>query len=206
MSAEGWHCSSSVWEEKILTSLLTSEPGSLLLLMNQVLRAGCEGELVVNAVQGHMTETLKTFVGARLAVDKDRSDAVSDLSAEDDALVSLLAGAGISDPSGRAHFAQALREHLLASQRTGSVSQASTATDDSASEADSGTTGDGSSPTNLQDGKDDQLEGVEQNVELAETRRAHGITSHGHRAFLIDDSNPATASAHKKSDHNSEPV
>ena len=152
-----------------------------------------------------MTETLTTFVGARLAVDKDRSDAVSDLSAEDDALVSLLAGAGISDPNGRAHFAQALREHLLASQRTGSVSQASTAADDSASEAGSGTTGDGRSPTN-QDGKGDQLESVEQKAEPAETHRAHGITSHGHRAFLIDDSNPATASAHKKSDHNTEPV
>ncbi|KAL0050131.1 hypothetical protein WJX82_004900 [Trebouxia sp. C0006] len=61
---------------------------------------------------GHMTETLKTFVGARLAVDKDRKE-TSDVAAEDDALVSLLAGAGISDPNGRGHFAQALREHLL---------------------------------------------------------------------------------------------
>ncbi len=47
-----------------------------------------------------MTETLKTFVGARLAVDKDRKE-TSDVAAEDDALVSLLAGAGISDPNGR---------------------------------------------------------------------------------------------------------
>ncbi|KAL0027004.1 hypothetical protein WJX79_008085 [Trebouxia sp. C0005] len=34
---------------------------------------------------GHMTETLKTFVGARLAVDKDRKE-TSDVAAEDDAL------------------------------------------------------------------------------------------------------------------------
>ena len=141
-------------------------------------------------MQGHMTETLKTFVGARLAVDKARSDAASDFSAEDDALVSLLAGAGISDPNGRAHFAQALREHLLASQRTG----------DSASQADSGTTGDGSSSASLQDGKDDQMESV-RSAEPAETHHAHGISSHGHRAFLIDDSNPATASADQKPDH-----
>lgn len=152
-----------------------------------------------------MTETLKTFVGARLAVDKERSDAASDLSAEDDALVSLLAGAGISDPNGRAHFAQALREHLLASQRTGNVSQASSATDDSASQAEFGTTGDGSSSASLQDGKDDQTESMK-SAEPAETHHAHGISSHGHRAFLIDDSNPAATSADQKSDHASRQV
>ena len=149
----------------------------------------------MSAVQGHMTETLKTFVGARLAVDKDRSDAASDLSAEDDALVSLLAGAGISDPNGRAHFVQALREHLLASHRTGIVSQGSSDTDNSATQADSGMTVDDSSPANLQAGKHDQPDSLKLTEEPAETHHAHGISSHGHRAFLIDDSNPATASA-----------
>ena len=154
-------------------------------------------------MQGHMTETLKTFVGARLAVDKDRSDVASDLSAEDDALVSLLAGAGISDPNGRAHFAQTLRNHLLASQRTGNVSPASTANDDSASPVNQGLTDDDSSPANLQDKKDDQPNSLEQTAEPAETHHVHGISSHGHRAFLIDDSNPATD---QKSNHASKQV
>ena len=146
-----------------------------------------------------MTETLKTFVGARLAVDKDRAAAASDLSAEDDALVSLLAGAGISDPSGRAHFAQALREHLLASGSQRTVSQL-TAAADSASQANFAATG-GGSPASLQDGEVVQPESTKQNAEPSETHHAHGIPSHGHRAFLVEDSNPAAGSANNKPDH-----
>lgn len=142
-----------------------------------------------------MTETLKKFVGASLAVAKTRSGAAADLSAQDDALVSLLAGAGISDPNGRAHFAQALREHaLLASQ---------------GDDAELGVRDDrGNSPANLSDGPGDdaQLESTTQHAEAAETQHAHGITSHGHRAFLIDDSNPATGSADNKSDQASKQV
>ena len=52
-----------------------------------------------------MTETPKTFVGARLAVNNDRKK-TPDVAAEDDALVSLLADAA-SDLIG--HFAQEVR-------------------------------------------------------------------------------------------------
>lgn len=144
-----------------------------------------------------MTETLKKFVGASLAVAKDRSDAAVDLSAQDDALVSLLAGAGISDPNGRAHFAQALREHALLALQS----------DDAASEL--GVTNQSrNSPANLSHGpgEDVQLESTAQHAEAAETQHAHGITSHGHRAFLIDDSNPAAGSSDEKSDQASKPI
>lgn len=144
-----------------------------------------------------MAETLKKFVGASLAMAKDRSDSAADWSAQDDALVSLLAGAGISDPNGRAHFARALREHaLLASQ-----------SDDAAS--DFGVRDDRrDSPANSSDGEDVQMvqETTTQHAETAETQHAHGIASHGHRAFLIDESNPAKGSADGKSDQASKQV
>lgn len=152
------------------------------------------------AVQGHMSETLKTFVGARLAVDKERSSTAADMSAEDNALVSLLAGAGISDPNGRAHFVQALREHLLAS---GSQAVPATASAEAeASQAEPDTTGQDSSPGKLQDGGGIQPGSINQNTEPTKKPHVHhGIPSHGHRAFLIDDSNPAAVSANKRPDH-----
>lgn len=152
-------------------------------------------------VQGHMSETLKTFVGARLAVDKERTNTVADMSAEDNALVSLLAGAGISDPNGRAHFVQALREHLLASGPQASAATANASADEAALQAELRTTGQDNSPGNLQDEDSVQLGGMNQNSEPITTPHAHGISSHGHRAFLIDDSNPEAVSANKKSDH-----
>ncbi|KAL3163437.1 hypothetical protein ABBQ32_009813 [Trebouxia sp. C0010 RCD-2024] len=149
---------------------------------------------------GHMSETLKTFVGARLAVDKERSSTAADMSAEDNALVSLLAGAGISDPNGRAHFVQALREHLLAS---GSQAVPATASAEAeASQAEPDTTGQDSSPGKLQDGGGIQPGSINQNTEPTKKPHVHhGIPSHGHRAFLIDDSNPAAVSANKRPDH-----
>lgn len=149
------------------------------------------------AVQGHMTETLRTFVGARLAVDKERSGAVVDMSAEDDALVSLLAGAGMSDSSGRAHFVQALREHLLASGSQASDSTASAGAAESTSKANLATTGHDDSPADLEDRTIIRQHSIKEDTEPSKTPHAHGISSHGHRAFLIDDSHPATISADK---------
>ncbi len=152
-----------------------------------------------------MTETLKTFVGARLAIDKDRKE-TSDVAAEDDALVSLLAGAGISDPNGRGHFAQALREHLLSTHPKHPISIGSQrGASDALSESSSS------------DGKS-----VQTDIDLQQSREAvqsdaqtrtsvpvesqnlghahHGIASHGHRAFLIDEHNQAGNTADKGSE------
>ncbi|KAL3131978.1 hypothetical protein ABBQ38_007673 [Trebouxia sp. C0009 RCD-2024] len=151
---------------------------------------------------GHMSETLRTFVGARLAVDKQRSSTVADMSAEDNALVSLLAGAGISDPNGRAHFVQALREHLLASGSQAGPAAASAEAGKAASQAEPDATGQDVSPGNLQDGDGVQPGSINQNTETTKKPHAHhGIPSHGHRAFLIDDSNPAAVPANRKPDH-----
>ena len=152
-----------------------------------------------------MAETLKTFVGARLAVDKDRKEP-SDLTAEDDALVSLLAGAGVSDPKGRGHFAEALRDHLLASQPRAAAATISTASDEAAVETDLGATGDGtltSDPFLQQEGEIVEAESTEQSPLPGSGQHSghtHGIASHGHRAFLIDESNPAAGSADTKHD------
>ncbi|DBA95077.1 TPA: hypothetical protein ACH3X1_002590 [Trebouxia sp. C0004] len=154
---------------------------------------------------GHMTETLKTFVGARLAVDKDRKE-TSDVAAEDDALVSLLAGAGISDPNGRGHFAQALREHLLSTHpkhpiSIGSQTEASGASSESSSS-------DGKSvqtDVDLQQ-KHDAVQSDAQTQPSVPVgnhnpgHAHHGISSHGHRAFLIDENNQAGNAADKGSE------
>ena len=122
-----------------------------------------------------MTETLKTFVGARLAVDKDRGQFLrADATAEDEALVTLLSGAGVSDPKGRAHFAQALRDHLLEMQVKDSV----------ASNADA--------DVDAQTGTDSMQSGNEQQQQSTSTHQSehghqHGIASHAHRAFLTDE-------------------
>ncbi len=165
--------------------------------------ASMQHQLVV-MVQGHMTEILKTFVGARLAVDKDRKD-TSDVTVEDDALVSLLAGAGISDPNGRAHFVRALREHLLDVKTKQTIS---IGTQTSASEATSGVSGtDGSLQTdsNGQQGSEQaQADAKSQSSVPNESQHAghahHGISSHGHRAFLIDENNQAAGHDAKKTE------
>ena len=152
-----------------------------------------------------MTDTLKTFVGARLAVDKDRKEA-SDVTAEDDALVSLLAGAGIVDPNGRGHFAQALREHLLSTHPRHPIligsrkaapdgSSASAVTDDSSMQT----------AADFQQGQDagqsDAITGMSKPVDSQHASHAHhGISSHGHRAFLIDENNQAASAADKGSE------
>ena len=155
-------------------------------------------------MQEHMTETLKTFVGARLAVDKDRKE-TSDVTAEDDALVSLLSGAGISDPKGRAHFAQALREHLLASKTKQPIS---IGTDTAASNRPTVTAGDASSAATINGNNMQTDSNLQQESEPAKSGQSsvpaesqhaghahHGISSHGHRAFLIDENNQAAGSA-----------
>lgn len=145
-----------------------------------------------------MAETLKTFVGARLAVDRDRNGP-SDLTAEDDALVSLLAGAGVSDPKGRAHFVEALRDHLLASQPNAAATTTSAASDEAAYKTDMRATEEDSltSDSSLQqEGEVVQAENTKQSPLLGSEQHSghhHGIASHGHRAFLIDDSNPAAS-------------
>ena len=149
-----------------------------------------------------MADTLKTFVGARLAVDKDRSEP-SDVAAEDAALVSLLAGAGISDSDGRAHFAQVLRKHLL----TPVVSTAATsAVTGSASNAGASSSTEMSDEFPLQQDRDTDQSASSGTAGLSggpqHAGHTHGIASHGHRAFLIDDNNPAAGSTDKSS-HNS---
>ena len=152
-----------------------------------------------------MTETLKTFVGARLAVDKDRKDS-SDVAAEDDALVSLLAGAGISDPNGRGHFAQALREHLLSTHPKHPISIGSQkAGSDSSSESSSSDGKSVQTDVNLQQRQDAvQSDAQTQTSVPVESQNPghahHGISSHGHRAFLIDENNQAGNAADKGSE------
>ena len=152
-----------------------------------------------------MTETLKTFVGARLAVDKDRKDS-SDVAAEDDALVSLLAGAGISDPNGRGHFAQALREHLQSTHPKHPISIGSQkAGSDSSSESSSSDGKSVQTDVNLQQRQDAvQSDSQSQTSVPVESRNPghahHGISSHGHRAFLIDENNQAGTAADKGSE------
>lgn len=121
---------------------------------------------------GHMTETLKTFVGARLAVDKDRGQVpLADATAEDEALVTLLSGAGVSDPKGRAHFAQALRDHLLETQMQDSVA-------DTDVDAQTGT-------DSLQSDSEQQQQSTA--AHQSEHGHQHGIASHAHRASLTDE-------------------
>ena len=131
-----------------------------------------------------MTETLKTFVGARMAVDKDR-DPTQDNTAEDDALVSLLSGAGVSDPKGRAHFAQALRQHLLETQKQASISS-------NAGGAVAGQSGIDS----RQAGKAQQQPGG--GAHHNEHGHQHGIASHGHSAFLTEDTASNAGEAKKQ--------
>lgn len=152
-----------------------------------------------------MADTLKTFVGARLAVDKDRKEAL-DVTAEDDALVSLLSGAGIVDPNGRGHFAQALREHLLSTHPKHPISIGSTKAAPDGSSA-SAMTDDSSMQTaaDLQQGQDagqsDAITGMSKPVDSQHASHAHhGISSHGHRAFLIDENNQAASAADKGSE------
>ena len=140
-------------------------PGHIIVIM---LEAG-------DAAQEHMTETLKTFVGARMAVDRDRGQVPSaDATAEDDALVSLLSGAGVSDPKGRAHFAQALRDHLLEMQVQDSVASNT----DAAVGVQTGT-------DSMQSGNEQQQQSTA--AHQSEHGHQHGIASHAHRAFLTDD-------------------
>ncbi len=156
-------------------------------------------------LQGHMTETLKTFVGARLAVDKDRKE-TSDVAAEDDALVSLLAGAGISDPNGRGHFAQALREHLLSTHPKHPISIGSQrGASDALSESSSDSGNSVQTDVDLQQWQDavqsDSQSQTSVPVEMRNPGHAHhGISSHGHRAFLIDENHQAGNAADKGSE------
>ena len=112
-----------------------------------------------------MTDTLRTFVGARLAIDKDRQQ-VSDATAEDDALVSLLIGSGMSDPN------------LDGTQPASNLEQLSTG-------------------ANGQSGAKDQSAATSGTQHHAQGH--HSISSHGHRAFLTDEANPA-AGGHAKKD------
>lgn len=167
----------------------------------QQLAASVDSATCCILLQDHMATTLETFVGARLAIDKDRKEVPADLTAEDDALVNLLSGAGVTDPQGRAHFVAALREHLLSTQarpNTASGNQASSQTDvGSDEEAPRGVRGDTTTGAETQS-TDGQL--VDASVEAAIAGKAssqkrpplhghthHGISSHGHRAFLVDE-------------------
>ncbi|DBA85435.1 TPA: hypothetical protein ACH3X2_006111 [Trebouxia sp. C0005] len=154
---------------------------------------------------GHMTETLKTFVGARLAVDKDRKE-TSDVAAEDDALVSLLAGAGISDPNGRGHFAQALREHLLSTHPKHPISIGSQRGASVASSESSSANGNSvQTDVDLQQRQDAVQSDAQTQTSVPvesqnEGHAHHGISSHGHRAFLIDENNQAGNAADRGSE------
>lgn len=142
-----------------------------------------------------MTTTLETFVGARLAIDRDRQEVPADLTAEDDALVNLLSGAGITDPQGRAHFVGALREHLLKTKARPDVvttEEAKSTKTDVGSGSDTTTKGDTQSGDSVGQVVDARV--VAANSGKAGLKKPpihghshHGISSHGHRAFLVDD-------------------
>ena len=138
-----------------------------------------------------MTTTLETFVGARLALDKDRQEEPANLTAEDDALVNLLSGAGITDPQGRAHFVSALREHLLSTK-----TRPSTATAEEAMSINRDVPLDGDATTGVVDAKSAEYASANSADAGKSSQKAgaashghahHGISSHGHRAFLVDD-------------------
>ena len=138
-----------------------------------------------------MTATLQTFVGARLALDKDRQDVPADMTAEDDALVNLLSGAGITDPQGRAHFVSALREHLLSTQSRPSTAKAEEAT---GSPSDTGSGSDNAAYIIGPDSTDAEIEDAATFGRPSQKKQPplhghthHGISSHGHRAFLVDE-------------------
>ena len=138
-----------------------------------------------------MTTTLETFVGARLAIDKDRQEVPADLTAEDDALVNLLSGAGITDPQGRAHFVSALREHLLSTNTrptTATAGEAIGINKDVPSGGDANTgVVDAKSAEYASSSSADAVKSSQKAAPASHGHTHHGISSHGHRAFLVDD-------------------
>lgn len=135
-----------------------------------------------------MTETLKTFVGARMAVDLDREPG-NDRTAEDGALVSLISGAGVTDPKGQAHFVEALRQHLLSSETDAKVpaKPGTAASADVISDSNSDKQPvDSSEQQDLSDHRQ-AVSGSQSSSETPQGTHAHlGIASHGRRAFLTD--------------------
>ena len=147
-----------------------------------------------------MTNTLETFVGARLAIERDRQEAPADPTAEDDALVNLLQGAGLTDPQGRAHFVAALREHLLSKRPKQSGAAAQSDQGGTPQTIPAGVAGDPQEPegatpdstiaaSSTTDGKKSNT----QRPPAGHMGHAHHIASHGRRAFLVDDEKPSNA-------------
>lgn len=147
-----------------------------------------------------MTNTLETFVGARLAIERDRQEAPADPMAEDDALVNLLQGAGLTDPQGRAHFVAALRDHLLSKQPKQGTAAAQPDQGGNPQTGPADAAGNPQQPIGAipdsTTAASSTVDGVKSNTQrpaAGHMGHAHHIASHGRRAFLVDDEKPSNS-------------